>query len=474
MPQRASSEEYSDSDVSRLLDPTLIREHRWDYAPPLLEMWAAFAWHYRQKGVLRELLLRGPSKGEVSAIAVTAGWQSYEAADQAPTQDPPEPPTGGFLHLLPPFHADEDVWVTGIFAGVTPWQAPSLAGLKVVPESDPNAPRVIVTFEHPAEVFITPEPLDKRARDLLRLKQFKERMHLDRYCTDHLLATGVLPYESVANGADPPDFAGQAAGEDRAIECTQFTVRGRRQAHGLFKAVRQAVLVAARDSREQFARLHGCVVYMYFGGGSGPIGLPPRDTDSEAIAEIIDALAHYDADPLRLWVERGAEMPERPDLAPTTTAHGCTLYAVPMALAAPVTSFFVATGFELGFGMPTTHRPAEAWEDIIRLIERKDKEGADDLLITASGPEEAGFSFPSEQWIATLGLEGPRAAPATRHLKRVRLHFWNTGRIVELVPEVKEVASPKFPLGFIPPHLLAALPEPQPEQGNEAAKSTDA
>jgi hypothetical protein len=194
---------------------------------------------------------------------------------------------------------------------------------------------------------------------------------------------------------------------------------------------------------------------MWFADAESPDGLPPRAGYTEAVNEIVETLARYDADPRRLWVANGAGLPDHPDLAPARTSQGCTLYAVPMALACPNTSFFVATGFELGFGVQTTHRAEESWTEILRIIATKDREGTDDLLITVSGPNDDGFAFPSEELVATIALEGRVNPPATRYLKRVRLHFWNTGRIVEVVPRVAEVAAPTFD-GTVLSHLPVA------------------
>jgi hypothetical protein len=449
-------EEQGQFDVSQLLDPTLDREHILGYAPPLLEMWAAFAHKYQKRGVLKELLLRGPAMGESSVVAITAGWQPSEAGQTEGTQQTTEHVRGGFMHFLPPFHIPEVAWMTGVGISITPWQAPSLGGVRIVPHTNPEDVQTIITYEYPAELFM--QGLSREVhQDPQQSKRSRERLHLDKYCTDHLIATGALPYGSIEDGADPPDFVGRIARKDRAVECTQLTVPNRREANGLFKAVRRAVLSAARESRERFTKLRGCVVYMFFMHSTGSLGLPPRVIDHHAVDEIIDALGKYDADPLRLWLTNDAEMPNRPDLAAVTTSYGCTLYAVPMAMAAPVTCFFIETGFELGYGIPTIHRQSEAWRDLANIVARKDKKYTDDLLITVGGPDADGFAFPSEEWVATLALEGQDRALVTQHLKRVRLHFWSTGRIVELAPERSEIAGQTYPGGFIPAHNLAVL-----------------
>lgn len=463
MSQDEPDQEGSRVDVSNLMDSTLSREHAWGYSPQLLEMWAAFSRFYRERGVLRELLLRGPEMGQVSAIAVTAGWGPKATRDESLTTDASETSTGGFLHFLPPFQLDQDMQLAAFRAGMTPWQSAAHAGIDAFADNDPSERRLILTYEHPAEVFVTPAPFDKRSRDLLNLKRFKEQMHLDRYSTDLLLMTGQLPYGSVVDGDDPPDFVGTTAHGDRTIECTQFTLESRRQSHGLFASVQQAVLLAARQSRERFIRLRGCVVYMYFNQSTVLLGPPPRRADTAAMEEIVEALAQYDADPQRLWILDDAEPPDSPDIAAVTTSFGCTLYAVPMAMAAPVTSFFAATGFELGVGVQTVHTREEAWRQIEEIVTRKDKQGTDHLLITVGGPDDRGFAFLSEELVASMGLEGQHPPQTPRHLKSVRMHFWSTGRVVEVLPEVTEITDPAYH-GYVRSHLAFRLPEAKPEE----------
>lgn len=176
-----------EGEVHGLLDTSLSRAHLWSSAPSLMELWAAFAHQFQNVGRLRELLIRATTDGEVRALAVTVGVNS--SADPRDTENhrQSELSPGGFMHFLPSFPMPETMAVTSIFSSMSPWMSPSLAGFVTYPERDMNDKQWLVTYEQPSQM-----------RFEVRAERFaNERLHMDRFCTDHLLRHGVPPYDRI-------------------------------------------------------------------------------------------------------------------------------------------------------------------------------------------------------------------------------------------------------------------------------------
>lgn len=201
-------------------------------------------------------------------------------------------------------------------------------------------------------------------------------------------------------------------------------------------------------------------MYLRFEGSGDRPEFPPPVSEPAAVAEIVDKLSAFRPEIKPTWLEGGILPEKAPPISIGSTTFGCTFHAAPFGNALPDTTFFTATGFEVGFGMLTIHRPADAWEQLVNIIRRKDKAGSDDLIITVGGPDHDGYSYPSEQVLADLALEFSGVPPETHYLSTVRLHYWSTGRIVQVVPERLEVVEPLYRGGLVPAHLhLGSVPD---------------
>jgi hypothetical protein len=202
---------------------------------------------------------------------------------------------------------------------------------------------------------------------------------------------------------------------------------------------------------------------MRFEGLGDQPEFPPAASDAEAIAEIAEKLAEFRPEIDPTWVPSGPPPEQAPLITIGATSFGCSFHASPLMNALPDTPFFISAGFEIGFGLLTIHRPESAWRQLVQIIERKDRQGSDELLITAGGPDRDGYSFPSEELAAEIALGFEAEPPMTKHLAKVRLHFWTTGRVVELVPERREIVEPMYRGGLVPAHLHLGQP-PEIEQ----------
>ena len=378
--------EPNEIDTSGLLDPSLRRANFWSDAPALMQMWAAFTHHFQTGGTLRELVIRATTDSHIQALAVTAGVKPPDESADTESVNGPAAASGGFMHFLPPFQVQETITMTSMLVRLPPWFSPLLGGFIAHSERDLNDRMWFVTYEQPLQLLAESRS-DRWAN---------ERLHLDRYCTDFLLRHGESPYERIERGGEPPDFLCSVGDAQRGVECTQMTVAERRQAFGLFKRVRAAVTRSAEQSRSRFAALRGLAVYMRFEGLNGQPEFPPAASDAAAVAEIVDELAKFRPEIDPTWVPSGPLPEQAPPVTIARTNLGCSFHAAPLMNALPDTPFFTSTGFELGFGLQTVHRPESAWRQLAEIIERKDRVANDELIITAGGPDRDGYSYPSE------------------------------------------------------------------------------
>jgi hypothetical protein len=137
-------------------------------------------------------------------------------------------------------------------------------------------PMAILTLELPLRI-----PFGGR-----RLTQHElERVHLEKYRLDVLLASGDLPFDVVTSGTNPPDFVVSTASGPHGIECAALALQKRRHAYDLFNRFRASLLDAARQ--EQFPHLADCSVLAWFGSGND---LPPKRNDQATVDKLVEML----------------------------------------------------------------------------------------------------------------------------------------------------------------------------------------
>jgi hypothetical protein len=357
----------------------------------------------------------------------------------------PQPTAAAPSHIqLVPFHADRDMTIEALSVGLLPWGTAKLFGVRG--KSPEGEPLIAVVQEW---------PLPSNAGAVAVDQPTIERWHLDQFCTDFALAHGSLPYEDVTVGSNPPDFTARLpTGQHIGVDCTQFTIQKQRHAAALFERIRRALLA---EPRSRFLQLSGMVIYMWFRGADKRPALPPKESEAAAVEAIISALADYVPDVKAGEVE-GTEPPEQaPDLGIADTDFGCSFYAVPMRGAAPTGVFFGATGFEIALAYQTAGSRKQALADLTRLIADHDKEGVNELLVTASAPNKGGAAFLSDAFMLDFLLEESFDIPSPAYVGRVIAYFWGQGRAVELYP-ARTVITPNVYAGYVPPHFTAQPP----------------
>lgn len=357
-----------------------------------------------------------------------------------------DPFAGGYMHLVP-FFVPESLNATAIAASVTPWKSPGVFALSGRLADDPSSPVVGIAYESPVPWLRTADPIPKSELEFI---------HVARFRLDAMVAADGHVFGNLRKGDDPPDVIVETADGDRGIECTRFTLQARLAAHGLFRELRQRVMLRPGEA---FGRLIGQVVQVWFNDEDSLLSLPPRKSDVEAVEELVIALTEYQPDDQAMWTQSTTEgLPqEAPQLPLHKTSAGASFYAVPMQGAVPDSPLYLWAGFELGLAYTTTHPISEEWTRLLAHIDRKDKDGSDWLLVSAGAPDRLGMTFPAEESVLREMLKYPPEFPSLSNLSWVVVHFWSTGEVFELWPNFGRLSGPIYD-GIVQTHRTIARP----------------
>lgn len=318
-----------------------------------------------------------------------------------------------------------------------PWVPPPVLAVEFV-SIQSQEPVIIVGGEVPLTAVW--QQVESTKADL-------EMLHLKKFCTDHLFAFGTRPFRTHTRGLDPPDYNVETSTGAQGLDCTQFAVGLRRNAFALFQQIRRIILNEPDPSKFQHLRGLAIAVVVPNVAGLGqelPLRVPAHD-------ELIDALANYRFKPETGQMQEDSSL--SPDLDVQNTIMGWRFYAMQLGTAFPCSEFLIQTGFELGFVYSTKHTPNNLWDETSRLLSKHDKEGVQNVLITAGGPDRWGFVYPSEYLLTDFMIRNCRAQQLTlNHIKHAILHKWGTGELVQIYPKVMTL-FPGYSCGFAPSHF---------------------
>jgi hypothetical protein len=347
------------------------------------------------------------------------------------------PQREGYLHQIPTV-IPAGMRVDGIRVATTPWFAPLHSGVVGVFDGQPA---LALTYEWPMTWLRSAERVDKFTLEWLFLRRFS---------TDRRLATGEHAFSQVERGPDPPDATVVTNAGKLGVESTAMTIGDRRGTYALFQRIRKRL--AAYDP-VSFEKLAGHLVYVWFNTDGQPeTDRPFKKSDEAAADDLVRALASYSPRGEDLKVTLAPTPESVPELPLVTTTAGASFYAVPMVMSVPATPLFAANGFELGLAYTSMLTASAAWTEVQRLIDSHDKPGVDLLLITASGPDANGQIYPAEEGFAEFVVEHPGGLlREPEHIKSVILHFWLTGRAVELWPAPQDLFGPLY-LSYVSAH----------------------
>jgi len=344
---------------------------------------------------------------------------------------------GGYFSAVP-MQLSEGLTADTVYLRGGPWQPPPLYGL-IGTRAGSEDRVLLIANETPIELLVTPAAL--AVPDL-------EQLHFDKFCSDWLVVHGRRPYDRATAGPNrsaPPDFVATRGGDEYVgVDCVQFAIEGRRLANAQFTAIKRTI---ASSEPERFAHLGGLLVYVWVQTET-ELSLPLRPRQQSALLEALSAYRYHPGTGETV----GVGMPETaPPLRIDVTEEGWRFYATPMLMAAPASPFFYRMGFEMAFVFGSEHTPQSGWEDLLRRVVDHDQPAINELIVTIGGPDRDGYIHPAEEAIFDLMLQDFRWSYEPNHLGAIYVHGWETGRIIQLHPEVQVINVGHFQ-GLVAPH----------------------
>lgn len=335
-----------------------------------------------------------------------------------------------------PIHVDIPLQVSHMIFNMAPWGTPIISGLRGKDEAQVD--QFILGYEWPIPLWsqktlTTPE---------------KEELHLSRFCSDYAIAQGSEHYQNITVGANPPDFVCSLSnGHSVKVDCTQFAIEERRKALQRFEKLRSRIL----EQKDRFSNLRGFMIYVWYGWHENrqSVSLPHHKNEEIAVDTLLEALAQHVSDKNSFMVPNGNLPEQMSNFGLIRTKQGAAFYAVPFTTAVPATDFFNQKGFELGLAYTSRHQKEMVLDELLRVIKKHDKPQIDHLVISSGAPNERGLIYPSEDLLIEFSVEHGVPNLAPQHLKKIFLHLWSIGRIVQIWP-TPQFFSPLYPAGYRP------------------------
>lgn len=311
------------------------------------------------------------------------------------------------------------------------WPRAAIAEGPARDDRDRLALYIAAEFEEPLDL-----PLSKPGTEWLHLA--KARHDLER-------AGGTDLSGDPRFGGDPPDFR-LGGTQCLSVELAQFTQSLRREALGLLRSVKQAVMCAPRA---RFEHLRNRLVLVGF---EDPHGLPPRASDEDAIGAVLETLENTEPGPAPMTAPETTDPNGfRVEVINSPLGWGSSA-CFPLPLL-PQSDLAKTCEFEIAASMTVVIRARDTEEELARLTTEHDNVGNDILLISAGAPGGpdgfplVGDEIAVEPWIArTLSL------PRPKHVKRILLHRWSYGDVYELFPSYTTLSASEVKSGG--PHVV--------------------
>ncbi|WP_370127390.1 hypothetical protein [Streptacidiphilus sp. EB103A] len=337
-----------------------------------------------------------------------------------------------------PFYSDQRRIIETIVATPSPWGIPLAVG--VGGKTDQGAALLSIIAESPSTWIRTAVSIDKQELELL---------HLQRLATDCRLATGVEIYDAVfpvPPGQDPPDLHSQKGDEKVGWELTVLSDGKRRLAYALFAEVNRRLVF---QQRHRISHLAGYHVNMWFGLANDRAGLPFKSTNEAGYDQIIEALVAHRPDPNQFAASNGTIPQQLEDFGPVQTVEQVSFTSAPLLNGVADSPLYAMTGLTTGLAFQSDHVASEEWESVQNIVQRKDKPANNRLLISVGAPDASGRCLPSEEMLAEFLIANPEPVTAT-HLSSVIVHFWSTGKAVEILGDSPLELWPPIYQGRVP------------------------
>ena len=159
----------------------------------------------------------------------------------------------------------------------------------------------------------------------------------------------------------------------------------------------------------------------------------------------------YQPDPTHYTVEAPGGPPAqlRAGFDAVDAPGDVSFFCTPFINAVPTSPLFTPTGLEVGLAFESIHSARPEWARLRAAVRRKDRPGNNVLLISAGAPDRFGNQYPAEEVLAGFLLDHPESIESD-HLSAVILHFWSSGRAVNILGEAPQEAWPPIYQGLTP------------------------
>jgi hypothetical protein len=258
-----------------------------------------------------------------------------------------------------------------------------------------------------------------------------ERVHLEKYRIDFLLATGALPFDDVTRGSNPPDFLVSTPSRIEGVECAALTIQKRRDAFALFDRFRARLLKAARH--EPFPHLRDCAITVRFGDG---MDLPPRAHDEATVERFVEVLRNARIDRAAIaaaWAQATREgFPKRfpVDAFPIfPVGEAGEMQIDPVEANTLQGNFAQETGFDVQLNMSLMVKQSEVQDEFERVVRKHDARGVDRLILSVSAPNHDGFVLRTEGLVVE---QLPPVRVSAKHIETLTIHNFDSGAIRDL------------------------------------------
>jgi hypothetical protein len=173
-------------------------------------------------------------------------------------------------------------------------------------------------------------------------------------------------------------------------------------------------------------------IFVWFGGDDDTAGLPFNRSATDSYDELVEAIvAHFPSPEAHLV--QGDQLPQTFNPAGLVRTPGdVQFFSVPLLGGVPNSRFYALTGMHVALAYQSDHSAVNEWENLRRRLARKDVASNNAVIISAGAPDKFGRCFVAEEMLAELLLRNPETIRG-EHLSSVILHFWSTGRAVQLL-----------------------------------------
>ena len=326
--------------------------------------------------------------------------------------------TSGNLMLSLPFMIKTDMTMEGQIMSLAPWGAPLLLG-GFGHSVDKKAFEIVIAYEWPIPYLSLQEQ---------QSKEKNEATHLKRMLKDYGFSRQEELFENIIRGDDPPDFYATRKSMKFGVDVAQYTLQDRRHANAKFEEIKEYI---ANNCSEKLAHLRGFSIYFWYWEANNLD--KPHIAPSE-LKELLDALERYKPNPT---IVDGDDLPEHHPGWHVGSTKKTSFYAHPFTNSAPDTAFFYKIGFKLG---PASFTQTNT--------ENHDHPRISQLILTCGAPNRNGFGYLSDEHLMRMAINNPMLIDIPHHITNILVHFWTTGEIYSLFPQVKLVSPALRPAGI--------------------------